>query len=320
MDAHPDQAWHYTTAAGLLSILQTHRLWASSAAFMNDADEVATGKRALQSAVDSRNPPVTDRHRRLLNLLGVTSDRQPDKIFLLSASSNGDALTLWRSYGQGTEAEYALELDPAVGLLPVLQNTAQSHPNPPPGWSRDIDDYTDDGQPIWGPDPDEPNTWGGVWGAVRYFSNGTTWAADELERIIAELPTSQDGPYRVSFFGDYITEIDPSVLIKNPSFEDEREVRMTWAVNPWWKFVLYRASRFGVTPYIEVASPDNTAASSLEESREFVTPRRVGRLPLRAVRIGPTRSSPSALRALRQLLDSHGYGTTDIATSSAPYR
>jgi hypothetical protein len=108
-----NQAWHYTTAAGLLDILRRDRLWASSAAFMNDADEIRTGKRALQDAVAARQPPLEDWQLNQLRLLGGMTDGQPDKVFLLSASTDGDALTLWRSYGQGTEAEYALELDPS---------------------------------------------------------------------------------------------------------------------------------------------------------------------------------------------------------------
>lgn len=320
MDPNVDQAWHYTTGAGLLNILQRHRLWASSAAFMNDVDEVTTGKRALRDAVEARQPPLSEAQKRQLRILGVLNNGQPDKVFLLSASTDGDALTLWRSYGQGTEAEYSLEFDPSVPLSPVMQNMAESHPNPPPNWGEEADDITETGEPIPGANPDEPHTWGGDWGAVRYLRDDATWAAEELERIVFELPPSEDGVVRIPFFGDYITAIDPSVLSKNPGFEDEREVRMTWAVYPWWRFVLYRPSRFGLTPYIEVAAADQTEPSWLERSREFILPGRVGRLPLKRVRIGPTRSTPSAVRTLRQLLDSHGYGTTAIDTSAAPYR
>ncbi|MBF4580787.1 hypothetical protein [Frigoribacterium sp. VKM Ac-2530] len=315
-----NQAWHYTTAAGLLGILSQNKLRAGSAAFMNDSDEIRTGKRALQAAAASHWPPLEDWQIRQLRLLGVLSEGEPDRIFLLSASTKGDALTLWRSYGQATEAEYALEFDASVGLVPVMQNDAAEHPNPPPGWVRDILDYTDEGDPIPGEDPDEPSTWGGDWGAVRYLTDDSPWAMDELKRIVPELRKPVRGTTTVPFIGDYFTDIDPSVLFKNAGFQDECEVRMTWTVHPWWKFVLYRPTRFGITPYIEVAAANGTSATELEQQRNFLLPSRVGRLPLRSVRIGPTRSSESAEKALRQLLDSHGYGQTLILNSSAPYR
>jgi len=315
-----DEAWHYTTAAGLLNIVRHNRLWASSAAFMNDASEIKTGKRALQDAAAARQPPLEDWQLNALRVLGVLTDGKPDKVFLLSASVEGDALTLWRSYGQGTEAEYAIRIDPLVGLTPVVQNVLEQHPSPPPGWGDEVEDWTERGEPIPGPDPDQPYTWGGDWDAVQYLNEDSTLAPDELERIVRELRPPRSGRLSIPLIGDYFTEIDPSVLFKNTGFKDEREVRVTWTVNPWWKFVLYRASRFGVTPYIEVAAHDGTEPSDLERERSLLMPHRVGRLPLMSVRIGPTRATESAEHALRQLLDAHGYGETSIVTSSAPYR
>ena len=319
-DVTPNQAWHYTTAAGLLNIVRHDRLWASSAAFMNDADEIRTGKRALQDAAAARKPSLKDWQLKQLRFLGVLTAGQPDEVFLLSASTDGDALTLWRSYGQGTEAEYALELDPSVALMPIIQDTREQHPSPPPGWGEEVEDWTDEGVPIPGPDPDEPYTWGGDWELVQYLSEGSTLAADELERIVTDLRPPKTGRLSIPFIADYFTGVDPSVLFKNPGFEDEREVRVTWTVNPWWKFVLYRPSRFGVTPYIEVGATNDTTASGTERDRNLLMPSRVGKLPLRSVRIGPTRATESAKHALRQLLDSYGYGATAIITSSAPYR
>ncbi|WIE58011.1 hypothetical protein DEI96_017945 [Curtobacterium sp. MCLR17_031] len=317
MSSDLEHAWHYTTAQGLLSILQSNRLWASSAAFMNDVDEIQTGRRALRESLSER---AEDWQTRQLQLLGVMNDAQPDNLFLLSASSDGDALTLWRSYGMGTEAEYALELDPSVPLAPVVQNMAAEHPSPPPGWGEEIIDYTDDGQPIPGPDPDQPSVWGGTWGRVRYLSEGSTWADEEAERILSRLRKPRPGRITVPFVGDYFTGVDPTVLFKNPGFVDEREVRTTWDVWPRWKFVLYRASRLGITPYIEVGAYEAGSTPVFDEDEPFVAPSRLGRLPIRAVRIGPTRRNESAGRALRQLLDATGYGSVQIFESAAPYR
>jgi hypothetical protein len=77
------------------------------------------------------------------------------------------------------------------------------------------------------------------------------------------------GRLSIPLIADYFTGVDPGVLFKNPGFEDEREVRVTWTVNPWWKFVLYRASRFGVTPYVEVGPPPTPSPATWSASGVF---------------------------------------------------
>jgi len=42
-----DLAWHYTSGASLLSILQNDVLWATAAPFLNDAQEIAIGYRRI---------------------------------------------------------------------------------------------------------------------------------------------------------------------------------------------------------------------------------------------------------------------------------
>lgn len=105
----PQHAWHYTTAAGLISIVTTHRLWATSAAFMNDRDEIRTGRQALQAALEARRHTLEQWQLEQLERMGISEEGKPHKIFLLSAALEGDLLTLWRSYGGGVEAEYAID-------------------------------------------------------------------------------------------------------------------------------------------------------------------------------------------------------------------
>src|SRR4051794_16507096 len=47
----PGVVWHYTDGARLLSILRHHVLWATSAAFLNDKDEVALGGQRMAERI-----------------------------------------------------------------------------------------------------------------------------------------------------------------------------------------------------------------------------------------------------------------------------
>lgn len=286
---------------------------------MNDRDEIRAGRAALQESLKVREPELEDWQRRELKKMGISRDGTPRQVFLLSAALDGDLLTLWRSYGNGTEAEYAIDLEPNVPLWPVQQNDAEAHPAPPPpNWYKDAEELDENGQPFWAYNPDEPHIDRSNWGSVSYLDNSSSAAITELDRLIAKLERPDEtSEYRVPF-SSYLLGLDPTVFFKQPGFSDEREVRATWQVQPWWRFVLYRAGRFGVTPYIEVAAPNE----AVKEGRRLNGLRQndVGRLPIRSICIGPTRAADDAEHSLRAFLDAHGYGKVKILRSSTPYR
>lgn len=312
-----EHAWHYTTATGLLSILARNRMWATSAAYMNDSNEIRLGREALMQAIEKHDPPLESWQLEQLSGLGMTAPGDPHSLFLLCASVEGDALTLWRSYGVGSEAEYALDLDPDVELVPVLQNSSPEHPAPaPPGWDERIVYRDDDGDPVEEDDPNMPITWGGEWGEVRYLDANLTDARQELDRVLAHVKPRPEGSRSLPFILNYIAGPDPTVNFKHRAFSDEREARATWAVQPWWRFVLHRPGRFGITPYIEVAAPKE----GTDHAYLGIESDQVGRLPIRAVRIGPTKAGPQSEATLRQFLDMSGYHDVQIDVSSAPYR
>ncbi|GAA4678401.1 hypothetical protein [Frondihabitans cladoniiphilus] len=318
MDA-PQQAWHYTTAAGLLSIIGRSRLWATSAAFMNDRDEILIGRHALQAAIDNHVPPLEKWQLDQLSRLGVMKEGDAHRVFLLCAALDGDALTLWRSYGVGSEAEYAIELDATVALLPVEQNDLDFHPEPaPPGWGDDAKDFDDEGRAITTYDVDQGVAYGGDWGNVDYLDVKSFAARDLLENLLRGMKKPKPGHRTIPFFLDFLAGPDPTVMFKHPGVSDEVEVRATWAVQPWWRFVLYRAGRFGITPYIEVASKAESVGQIGYEN--FLRTDQVGRLPIRSIRIGPTGAADIAEKSLRAFLDANGYGDVRIERSSTPYR
>ncbi|MBD8103980.1 hypothetical protein [Plantibacter sp. CFBP 8775] len=312
----PEHAWHYTTAHGLLEIVRRHRIWATSAAYMNDRNEIREGRDAIRRALEKRRPQLEDWQLKQLAEIGIDSDPTPISVFLLSAALDGDSLTLWRSYGAGGEAEYAIDFDPIVSMWPVVQNEAEQHPEPPPGYYEDAREEVETGHFAQLYDPDAASVLASGWGKVEYLGDTSRVVEDELQEIIDGLKKPHEDSFYV-MFSDYQQGLDPTVFFKQPGFSDENEVRSTWRVEPWWRFVLYRVGRFGIAPYVEVSAKRGTQPLHLWRG---ITQDEVGLLPIRSVRIGPTRGEDDAEVTLRALLDAHGYGHVEILRSSTPYR
>jgi len=315
----PAQAWHYTTAEGLLGIVTNNRLWATSAAYMNDRDEIRAGREALNQALNERQPELETWQVDQLAAMGIHNDPTPMEVFLLSAALDGDLLTLWRSYGAGGEAEYAIELDPMIPLWPVRQSEANSHPEPaPPEWPEIEYVEAESGRFVEVYNPDDPSVDGSGWGKVEYLVDTSAAVQAELDSIIASLVKREDNR-RYVMFSNYLIGLDPTIFFKQPGFDDEREVRATWRVDPWWRFVLYRSGRFGLAPYIEVAALKSGYPNGYPYSQGIAN-EEIGRLPIRSIRIGPTRAGDEAEQTLRAFLNAHGYGDVQILRSSTPYR
>lgn len=111
----PDVVYHYTTAAGLLGILRTHSLYASSADSMNDYPEGKHVLDQLQKALPNM------RHRlpvdvSALDAQAVQLQREPHG-YVFSASTKNDDLSQWRHYGTSGFA-IGLHTDMPLGVWP----------------------------------------------------------------------------------------------------------------------------------------------------------------------------------------------------------
>ncbi|MGZ0712570.1 hypothetical protein ACWPKO_29955 (plasmid) [Coraliomargarita sp. W4R53] len=314
-DPFDGTAWHYTTAAGLDGIVSNHCLRASSAAFMNDSRELLTGQQALSDLLEKRRPDFAEWQIRQLRFTGI--GQAPDVFgnFLVCAAAESDLLTVWRNYG-GDEIAYAIGLDASSPLAPIEQVAGEEHPSPP---QRYYDDAVIDlgGGDYESHDPDEIRIAGGTWRTVEYIGGPTDVVVRrEFDALLDELVEPPAGENRVpwrlvmaSLAGS------PTNFWKDRGFHDEREVRSAWNVAPSWKFVKYRAHRFGLVPYIEVGALVNEASVGYvsSEARRAV-------LPIREVMIGPTAYVDAARKALRGFLDDAGYGDVQISHSITPFR
>lgn len=279
---------------------------------MNDSREPKHATTALQAAaVEARKKLDPKDVVRFDDLMGY-AERKGLEAFLLCAARDPDLPTVWRGYG--SSVPYAIELDATVELLPVEQNASDTHPSPPSDWEPEPElDWDQDGTPFRAYDPDAVYIETQPWAAVRY---DTKAAAKRVERIARY---AADDPNPVSdVMVPWINLGGIDLLqMKHPAFKDEREARMIFDVRPRWKFVKFRASRFGLTPYIEVSAADGSNQNAINE--RFVT-NPAQKLPILAVHIGPSPVGPESLDALREFLELHGYPDISVRKSTTPFR
>ncbi|PZE33596.1 hypothetical protein [Curtobacterium sp. MCLR17_055] len=299
---------HYTSADGLLSILRSGTLWATSATFMNDSEEMQTGATAFAGLLESRREDLTEDEIEHIEASGLVTGTGAFGNFLLSAATDPDKLTLWRNYGV-SEVAYSVELDPATRLVPLAQVSGDAHPSPPAGYfDREYQTDPETGDRLSeDPHPDTLACMGGGWRKVTYVTGPEDpTIADHFERDLEQYRARQGQPG--FWIPRYMLTNSALDFIKDAGFADESEVRSVHWVNPWWKFVRYRAGRFGVTPYIEL--------TTMDESEDFATS--AGKLPIKSVTVGPN-APTGAKQAARALLQSYGYDAP-VQRSKTPYR
>ncbi|TFD67990.1 DUF2971 domain-containing protein [Cryobacterium ruanii] len=312
VDVPTNLAWHYSSAAGLQGIIATHSLRATSAAYMNDANELRTGVAALKKAYEREKPNLTDEEQALVESAGMLRDSAVFSTFLVSASKEHDLLTLWRYYGTDHVA-YSIGFDRNVPLMPREQVGGENHPSPPPGYDYVEWDEVDGHRFRATPDPDYLGVLGGQWRDVTYVDRDGDDSHTEYIRNYVARRQSAEG--RKKFWVDFGSIADsPINLEKDSGFADECEVRILMDLNPHWKFVKFRESRFGLVPYIELSTSVDA------DSQGFVPDGVPSHLPIQHIMVGPTANPEAAKLALRLFLDNAGYGDVQIGSSEIPFR
>lgn len=296
--------WHYTDAAGLLSIVRHHVLWATASGFLNDLQEIELGKRRLRAALDGRarekSAVAALLQEHLERSVGASSGPSQGTFFILSAAEHWDLLAMWRCYGGGAES-YAIGLD-STQALPVLADPGAVAPAVPNGVLR-------------------TRSWTPVAYSAQAQRELATRTVDMLPEAIALAQRARDAAVDsevvLDGLGDALDELEQAlVLVKHAGFGDEREVRHTVSLlhrdheYGWGGIVRYRASRYGVAPYLWLTG----ATSGCSELTQVAAP-----LPIRAVAISPSPNGPVATESLRAMLRSEGYDVP-VLRSEVPFR
>ena len=109
-NALPTSVYHYTSLSSVVQILQGRKLWASDARYLNDAQEVQFGISLAREVLSARSfhgcedwLNILDKNDGTLDA-AFSIDVEP---YVVSFTSNGDNLEMWRGYGgEGCAIEF----------------------------------------------------------------------------------------------------------------------------------------------------------------------------------------------------------------------
>jgi hypothetical protein len=142
----PTMLYHYTTAAGLMGILNSHRLWATNARFLNDPTEIRYALKVVSDTMRENEQPYKEALKAeptltVPDIAAALSGRKIPRIeswakdllevfdhqrevYVTSFCEQGDLLSQWRGYAAG--GGYAIGVSAREIWQPV-----NARPGPP---------------------------------------------------------------------------------------------------------------------------------------------------------------------------------------------
>lgn len=271
--------YHYTSAAGLMGIVQKREIWATESNYLNDPSEVSYASKVLvgllRRAADGADGHNRDRVNQAVDLLerAYADPHSPhqyieDRSFITSFSRSDHSLTLWRLYSGRTGYCVGFDKDKLLSWL--------GH-GYPAGDRADLSSLEDQER------YDAQVTNFDLIPRVHDVRYGEEPVRAVLEEVLAA--SADDGKPFEPRLRELFRQLSG---IKHKAFEDEREVRLV--VNDAYHL-----------PYSE---------TRISAAGELVAYRRVA-FPFEAVRsitMAPGANYPRTRRALRSLLNTGGRG------------
>jgi hypothetical protein len=331
----PPTLYHYTTAQGLVGMLQTGRLWATNAHFMNDPREITYAADIVQRAVRD----AAQEHKRAVDALdsgwmdklitfgrdrawnapkieewsrdAVRTFDEQGGAYIACFCQEPDLLSQWRGYGAVgggyavgfTSAELA-KPSPAMLLRKVIYEETEQNAIVK-RWvdgvfALDLEWRAEQKRLI------KKTTQGKLpdWQALMKAFQGNTEAQTRMREHAKEgLATLNAGLESFSRF-----MIECLVCFKNPAYAAEDEWRLI-VYGQSKPQVLFRVSRGCPTPYVEL---DLTSKDGELQ----------GRLPISEINYGPVLESGLVARSLRTFLQAARYDHVlpHVKQSRVPYR
>jgi hypothetical protein len=289
----PEKISHYTDAAGALNIIKSGAIWATDALFMNDASE-------LQLATDIFRAKLGRWLGQNINLkvnrdafahhfwdaFGGSGELGENPLYIACFCVEDDLLSQWRAYAKGGQG-YSMQFD-ASTLDAWLDNGAELlsviyEPERHNRLARDL-------------------VVNGINAAKKVRPSGKT-----IKTSLYQMAGRITGQLARTF----------AYRIKHKSFAEEQEWRLVYQAPPMEKPGEeskprpreFRAGERGIVPYVVMDFPP-----------VYHDPNPKPDLPLVSVRTGPTAHPALAARAVRYLLDDHGYRDIEVLKSSVPLR
>ena len=300
--------FHYTSADGLLGILEGQALWASEAASLNDIAEIRQGWEHVRAWLAEHPGDMSDR-------LGDMAEDVPfsmKEAYLLSASTAGDDANQWRLYG-GQVRGYAIELDASVPLAVVVEGKRPTHDTTKTG-TRQIGQllrYSVGVSPWFKclyTDADKD----------RALDHAITVAAAEKSRIASaqydeETYFEMIDDLRYSAMDNLFTIAS---LIKSEGFSGEQEARVVVTPLTRETYERFRASEVGIVSYVALGTAQGHGRFA---TRVYRKSGEVAPLPLEGVTAGPL-LRPESHATVEALLKRSGNSRAVVRPSAVPLR
>lgn len=286
--------WHYTDIHGLIGMLQTSTIWATSHEFLNDSSEINYSIAMFQEKF--HDALAATETRSMIDALSETFAPNHDQsVYISCFSENGDQLSQWRGYG-GADS-YAIGFNTRQLLTQATRTRSMI------GRVQYGEAAAQKAAQSWA--ENAINAW-----RERYPEGYGSYIRERFSGVDiekADWAIEEAAKDRYEFDRDNISHlIFTAALHKDSAFSEEAEWRMYQpsVANPGRQPILFRAGTVGVIPYISIPfqkSPAETTISS--------------------IMIGPGLDFEVRERGLRKLLDALSYPRgTKILRSRAPYR
>jgi len=277
--------YHYTSAAGLLNIVESGRFWATHYKFLNDPQEITYSidliAKVFKENLEKFNIPHEYEFELIPEYLKGYISQHYD-FYITGFSSSDDILSQWRAYGDNGDGY-------SIGIR--LSNIQCLDEELPFGSKGEQSERFCVVKLIYDPEEQKKTIIDTLTIILKNFNDIDVDESDKMKFC------------RILF--SYILEI-LSILFKNQSFKEEAE----------WRFVgyrqaesnttkiKYRNARHDIIPYIE-----------LDFSGEPEGP-----MPICSIRCGPKQNLGKSRIVLERLLRSKGYKEMpEILESSIPY-
>jgi hypothetical protein len=278
----PRILYHYTTAKGLLGMLQTKRLWATNSRFMNDPTEIDYATKLVRDvACKEIDRKKSKRLERLKNDICriLTDYDKAAKVYVTCFCTRGDLLSQWRGYG-------AVGGGYSVGLVAAHLGLADFGPS---DWTKPIP----------------------LMRRVVYKREVQERLVRDWVQLMCDSKNHRGQSFN-NIWSDFNWFLSQCLnCFKDPAYEEEDE----WRVIQYGRIdgvevisPSFRENGGRIVPYCEL---DFTKTKG----------RYRGKLPIEEVRSGPTLEPRTTLRALEQLCRSYGYGSPPlgITQSAIPF-
>jgi hypothetical protein len=299
----PDTIFHYTTAAGLLGIIKSNRLWASDVLYMNDSTEVEYGRKLI---IEVAAAVAGETKCQMARTLCESIDTVLYPVGMIGGGfyaacfcEEGDLLSQWRGYSGGIGG-YSLGFE--------TRNLRR--------WAREV---SPDRRFVLRPVEYDRATQGEL---IRAFLLEVDAALSQL--LEGDRAANAQDVHTVAYATIQRQMLECMLTMKNPVFKDEREWRLIHSRTGFGRdpeaTLDYRPTRSFIVPYVGLdLTPMGPELFEHIPAHAQADARAYNRIPLKTVVVGPSTHPEAAVASIRTMLrDLHM--NADVISSEVPIR